>query len=200
VRIPLPIQFNTYHNSKFIYYYSSPKPPLPFTPSLEQLQRRSRSRDDAIEKHLRPKRVPLPPSLPPGDEDQVNAILKKRGVISKYAREQVSDSDLVRLRPGSWLNDEIINFYGALLLGRSEGACSSSSKEKENKGIVNGSGKKSKFLNVHYFSTFFWTKLEKEGYEKGRLAKWTKKVCVFLGFPMSSLTIDHFSLTSSQKT
>jgi len=34
-------------------------------------------------------------------------------------------------------------------------------------------------LSVHYFSTFFWTKLEKDGYEKGRLAKWTKKVDIF---------------------
>jgi len=34
-------------------------------------------------------------------------------------------------------------------------------------------------LKVHYFSTFFWTKLRDSGYEKGRIAKWTKKVDIF---------------------
>lgn len=94
--------------------------------------------------------------------------MNTRGVISKHAREQVSDTDISRLRPNQWLNDEIINFYGAMILTRAEGS-------KENP-AVNGvaSGKP---LNAHYFSTFFWSKLKGEGYEKARLAKWTKKVC-----------------------
>jgi sentrin-specific protease 1 len=89
--------------------------------------------------------------------------MKKRGVISKFAREQVSDKDLSRLLPSQWLNDELINFYGAMLLARSE-------KAKEN--AKNG---KSTLPDVHYFSTFFWQKLTTDGYEAGRLAKWTKK-------------------------
>ncbi|KAL0579803.1 hypothetical protein V5O48_002214 [Marasmius crinis-equi] len=148
---------------------AEPKPPLPFNPSLEQLRVRERTKDGEIEQRLRPKRAPLPKSLSPEDDAQVNGFFKKRGVISKFAREQVSDQDIVRLRPGSWLNDEIINFYGAMILGRSENC----QKEKENKG---GNGKP---LNAHYFSTFFWSKLEKEGYDKGRLAKWTKKMDLF---------------------
>ncbi|KAG7099478.1 hypothetical protein E1B28_001326 [Marasmius oreades] len=148
---------------------SGPKPPIPFHPSLEQLRIRERTKDGEIEQRLRPKRAPLPKSLSPEDEAQVNAFLKKRGAISKYAREQVSDQDIVRLRPASWLNDEIINFYGAMILGRSE----SYKDDKENKG---SSGKP---LDAYYFTTFFWTKLEKEGYERGRLAKWTKKVDIF---------------------
>jgi sentrin-specific protease 1 len=92
--------------------------------------------------------------------------------VSKFAREQVTDEDLSRLRPCRWLNDEIINFYGAMILARSD-EC------KENPGVngVNGvTSGKTKPLNIHYFSTFFWSKLKGEGYEKGRLAKWTKKV------------------------
>ncbi|KAF9270478.1 cysteine proteinase [Marasmius fiardii PR-910] len=146
-----------------------PKPPLPFHPSLEQLRIRERAKDGEIEERLRPKRAPLPKSLSPEEDAQVNAFLKKRGVISKYAREQVTDQDIVRLRPGSWLNDEIINFYGAMILGRSE----SCKGDKENKG---SSGKP---LDAWYFSSFFWSKLEKEGYDKGRLAKWTKKIDIF---------------------
>lgn len=75
--------------------------------------------------------------------------------------------------PGEWLNDEIINFYGAMILARSED-CQGNTLQ------VNCKGNTKKSLNVHYFSTFFWSKLSKEGYEQGRLAKWTKKVCIFI--------------------
>jgi len=103
--------------------------------------------------------------LPAEADGQVASILARRGVVSKYAREQVNDQDLARLKPSQWLNDEIVNFYGAMILGRSDDG-----KENTAQG-VNGK----KLLNVHYFSTFFWLKL-KEGYDKSRLAKWTKKV------------------------
>jgi sentrin-specific protease 1 len=135
---------------------------------------------------------PLPSDLPPEADAKVTELLNKRGVISKYAREQVTDQDIVRLKPNKWLNDEVINFYGALILGRSD-AC------KENP-VTNGkSGKQKKPLDVHYFSTFFWTKLEKEGYDKGRLAKWTKKVSI--RFQTSSfVTILFFRSTYSART
>ncbi|OSX67769.1 hypothetical protein POSPLADRAFT_1042981 [Postia placenta MAD-698-R-SB12] len=129
---------------------------------------RKRPRDEEIERRLRgPKLPPLPTVLPPEDDRQVDELLSKHGVISKIEREQVTDKDLMRLRPNKWLNDEIINFYGQLILTRSE-------EGKEN--FVKNSKKP---LDVHYFSTFFWSKLENEGYEKGRLAKWTKKVDIF---------------------
>lgn len=101
--------------------------------------------------------------------------MDKHGAIAKYAREAVEDKDLNRLRPGQWLNDEIINFYGAMILGRSEG----SKENMPNGTTVAGSGTtkgRGKPLNIHYFSSFFWSKLTSEGYDKGRLAKWTKKV------------------------
>ncbi|KAJ6604444.1 cysteine proteinase [Mycena vulgaris] len=148
---------------------NGPKPPQPLTPSINQLQFRYRAKDNELERRMRP--PPLPSDLPPDDEAKVTALLNKRGVISKYAREQVTDQDIVRLKPNKWLNDEVINFYGAMILGRSEAS-------KENP-VTNGKSKVKKPLDVHYFSTFFWTKLEKEGYEKGRLAKWTKKIDIF---------------------
>jgi len=100
------------------------------------------------------------------------------------------------LRPGQWLNDEVINFYGALLLCRSE-----SSKEnapKTNRDLTDGpiKGRRAP-LNAHYFSSFFWSKLTQDGYEKGRLGKWTKKVLVLSTDlpPMltSGIQIDVFS-------
>lgn len=104
-------------------------------------------------------------------------------MVAKHAREQVSDRDLSRLRPGQWLNDEIINFYGSMILSRSE-------ESRENPAITNGAVK-GKPLNAHYFSTFFWSKLKGEGYEKGRMAKWTKKVsnskCMFSSLLMAPI-------------
>jgi sentrin-specific protease 1 len=100
----------------------------------------------------------------------VSRLLKKRGVIAKVARLQVTDADLSRLKPGTWLNDEIVNFYGQLILERSEA-------NPRNKGMTNGArSKKNTILNVHYFNSFFFEKLSQEGYERARLAKWTKKV------------------------
>ncbi|CDO72453.1 hypothetical protein BN946_scf184977.g154 [Trametes cinnabarina] len=145
-----------------------PKPPKPFVPSLEQLRLAQRAKDEEIEQRLRPKRKPLPTSLPPEDEAEVDALFRKKGVISKIAREQVSHEDISRLRPCQWLNDEIINFYGQLILTRAE-----ESKENPPK---KGSKKP---LNAHYFSTFFWSKLKGQGYQKARMSKWTKKIDIF---------------------
>lgn len=143
-------------------------PPATFSPSLDKLRLDKLLKSQELEDRFRPTKTPLPASLPPDDDAAVDDLLRKRGVISKCVKEQVSDRDLVRLRPGQWLNDEIINFYGQMILSRSE--ASSSKENKENAGNP-------RCLNVHYFSTFFWAKLVSDGYEKGRLAKWTKKVC-----------------------
>ncbi|CAL1696467.1 unnamed protein product [Somion occarium] len=149
----------------------SPPPPKPFTPTLELLRVLHKAKDEEIEKRLHPV-IELPPSLPPEEEAEVDRLIRKRGVIAKCGREQVSDKDISRLLPNQWLNDEIINFYGQMILSRSEGS-------KENpavNGVVKG---RRKPLNVHYFNTFFWSKLKGEGYEKARLAKWTKKIDIF---------------------
>jgi sentrin-specific protease 1 len=133
------------------------------------LQLAARVKDEEIEQRLRPKSKSLPSSLPPEDDKKVDWLLNQRGIISKHAREQVTHQDLSRLTPGVWLNDEIINFYGSMILARSEAS-------KENPGANGVAPGKGKPLNAHYFSTFFWSKLKGEGYEKARLAKWTKKV------------------------
>lgn len=159
----------------------SRRKPLKFdTSALDILQRKWRDKDSLLEEDLKPKLPPLPKKLPPPDESSVSTLLEKRGTIAKYARESVDDKDIIRLRPGQWLNDEIINFYGAMLLGRSEA-------NKEN--IPNGPARRGKPLNVHYFSSFFWSKLTGEGYDKGRLAKWTKKVLLRQPFHNIHLTL-----------
>lgn len=162
-----------------------PKPPKPFLPSFDQLQVSKRAKDEKVEQRIRPKPKPLPSYLPPEDDAKVNVLFNKRGVVSKHGKEQVSDTDLSRLRPNQWLNDEIINFYGSMIQARSDG-----SKENPAKNGVGSA--KSAPLNVHFFSTFFWSKLKGQGYETGRMAKWTKKVGNRLNLPIViSLLILH---------
>jgi sentrin-specific protease 1 len=142
-----------------------PRPPPSFQPTLDQMKISQRRKDNDVEKRIQGVKITPPAQLPPDKDAQVDILLKKRGVIAKFAREQISDQDLCRLQPKQWLNDEIINFYGAMILARSENRKETCPKKAPG------------LLNIHYFSTFFWTKL-KEGYEKGRLAKWTKKVSI----------------------
>ncbi|TDL28824.1 cysteine proteinase [Rickenella mellea] len=146
--------------------FESPKPPKPFLPNIDQLKLSIRTRNEEIDRRLHPKRPSLPSALPPDAKAEADRFLQKQGIVSKLEKEQVTNRDLDRLRPGQWLNDELINFYGQMILSRSIEADAA----KEN-------GKT--YLNVHYFSTFFWPKLQ-TGYEKSRLAKWTKKVDIFL--------------------
>ncbi|KAH8835416.1 hypothetical protein DL96DRAFT_1702399 [Flagelloscypha sp. PMI_526] len=144
------------------------QPSKVWSPTSSQLDLLNRTRDEAVEARLRPKRPPLPSHLPPDDEKQVTALFQRRGVISKFARESVSHDDLARLKPGTWINDELINFYGAMIM--------SAGTSTGNENVQPNSPRP---LNVHYFSTFFWPKLTKDGYDKGRLAKWTKKIDLF---------------------
>jgi sentrin-specific protease 1 len=164
------------------------------------LEVRIRSKDAEIDKRLRAPK-PWPLSLPPKDEEIVNDFLTKSGVISKYEREQVAHSDIVKLRPGQWLNDEIINFYGALILGRSSDSKENTAKPNGVNGNAGDKGKRkmkepSHVLDAYYFSTFFWTKMLSEGYQKGRLAKWTKKVCSILTFTTFEPTVAQVDLFS----
>jgi sentrin-specific protease 1 len=136
-------------------------------PSIDQLRVLEITKNKEIERRLRG--PTLPTALPLEDDRRVDKILEKQGIVAKCAKEQVRDVDIKRLKPGEWLNDEIINFYGAMLQA-------SSNKTKENVQINNIADRKVKFLDLYYFSTFFWPKLVRDGYEKGRLARWTKKV------------------------
>ena len=123
--------------------------------------------------HSKTKPQALPARLPPDELMEVESFLRKTGVVSKARREQVAAKDLLRLRPGTWLDDEIINFYGQLIINRSEEADAAATDSEDS------DSSPTKLLKVHYFSTFFWPTLYDKGYEKGRIAKWTKYVDIF---------------------
>ncbi|XP_048857809.1 sentrin-specific protease 2 isoform X2 [Brienomyrus brachyistius] len=99
------------------------------------------------------------PRLTKEMQQDVSWALEQRDpnlVLSSAFKLRITQRDLATLQEGSWLNDEIINFYMNLLMCRSE---------QEN-------GRK-----VYAFSTFFFQKLHEGGHAAVR--RWTKAVDLF---------------------
>lgn len=86
----------------------------------------------------------------------VDSVFKlgQHGTLSEYKNATVEYKDIYKLRPETWLNDEIINFYFALLADRANHDPSMPA--------------------IHCFSTFFCSTLREQGYAKVR--RWTKRV------------------------
>ncbi|KAF8528061.1 cysteine proteinase [Hysterangium stoloniferum] len=152
-----------------------PRPPVL---SFETLRISERERDREIDRRIR-EATRLPTKLPPHIVQDIELMRAKCGVAATFGREAIKDIDMARLNPqgpDQWLNDEVINIYGAILLDRAE-------KYMANKKIlVNGAAKKRKgkapeFLNIHYFNTYLYPKVPK--YDVFRLNRWTKKVDIF---------------------
>lgn len=134
------------------------QPARPYSPGLDELNKLSDARKELLDARLRAKQPRLPDQLPEDERHEVEKYKKIKGTVASAGKEQVDNVHLQRLySPGGngWLNDEIINFYGQLIMDRAE---------------------KPKMPSVHYFSSFFWPKLTGDGYQKGRLNRWTKKV------------------------
>ncbi|CAF0797541.1 unnamed protein product [Didymodactylos carnosus] len=76
--------------------------------------------------------------------------------LGKIFDQTITRRDLKTLKGLTWLNDEVINYYLGMICGESGVNC---------------------YPRVHYFSTFFYEKLSKEGAEK--MTRWTRKVNIF---------------------
>ncbi|KAI3501692.1 hypothetical protein L1887_29651 [Cichorium endivia] len=85
-----------------------------------------------------------------------NSSRRKVLVTHENSNITVTGEVLQCLRPGAWLNDEVINVYLELL------------KERENK-------EPEKFLKCHFFNTFFYKKLVSGniGYDYKSVRRWT---------------------------
>ncbi|KAI9477063.1 hypothetical protein BDB00DRAFT_859657 [Zychaea mexicana] len=106
------------------------------------------------------------PSVKPLTDDEaalVENIMRNTSSreLAQLKTAIVQYSDIQKLRPGVWLNDEIINFYMELIADRSR---SEDAAEK-------------KLPSVHCYNTFFCSTLRDQGYAKVR--RWTKRVDVF---------------------
>lgn len=84
-------------------------------------------------------------------------------VLVKNFKIDMTKKDIRTLREGQWLNDEVINYYGELIMQRAK---------------ENNTG----YPNIHCFSTFFYPTLTKQGYQSVR--RWTKRAkvpCILVG-------------------
>lgn len=103
------------------------------------------------------------------DRDEVIKLLRGRPqdhsiVIDKFNID-ITVAKIVCLRNGTWLNDEVVNFYMAMLQDRDARLCA------ESKGTR---------LPSHYFNSFFLTKLMENGqYNYAQVKRWSKKFDVF---------------------
>ncbi|KAG0342450.1 SUMO1 sentrin specific peptidase 1 [Podila horticola] len=116
---------------------------------------------ERIERELSEELEPKQEQLMPLSKDEVKkvqtALSDGYGQVVEGFNVSIMKKDIHTLRPGEWLNDEVINFYGQLIMARN----------KESTALP----------KVHVFSTFFYKTLSESGYDKVR--RWTKKVNVF---------------------
>ncbi|XP_055814335.1 ubiquitin-like-specific protease ESD4 [Solanum dulcamara] len=97
------------------------------------------------------------------EQDEVSCALSKSNrrkvlVTHKSSNIDITGEILQCLRPGQWLNDEVINVYLELL------------KEREKR-------EPQKFLKCHFFNTFFYKKLisGRGGYNYQSVRRWTSQ-------------------------
>ncbi|KAJ7955108.1 ubiquitin-like-specific protease ESD4 [Quillaja saponaria] len=122
---------------------------------------------------LRPKKEPEPiqvqdiprePFIPLAKEDEAGVAkafsVNRRKVLVAHENSniEITGELLQCLRPGAWLNDEVINLYLELL------------KEREKR-------EPQKFLKCHFFNTFFYKKLVsgRNGYDFKSVRRWTSQ-------------------------
>ncbi|KTW30821.1 hypothetical protein T552_00532 [Pneumocystis carinii B80] len=129
--------------------------------SWKNLQKEKQKRDYEIQKlkDLSIKSLDKPPPLSKEILKKVEETLSsnslKNPLIVKF-NISITPHDIRTLRDKEWLNDEIINFYIALISERAK---------------TTPKGPK-----VYAFNTFFYTTLEKKGYQGVR--RWTKRAKV----------------------
>lgn len=118
-------------------------------------------------------------------QQQVDNLLSTRPtdtVVTMKFNIDISSRKLQCLQPRSWLNDEIINFYMAMLQEREDMLCGNDSQRKKS----------------HYFNSLFMGKLlEGQQYQYSRVKRWSKKVDVFscrrIFFPIN-ISNSHWTL------
>lgn len=134
--------------------------PPPIVPAEAKLSAARDARRKRLDTHGVLGRGPLPKALPPDADAVVSDIWDRRsGVVASMTGAQVEAHDMAKLRPGKWLNDEVINFYGQLLMQRSSQA------------------EASDCWRIHVFSSFFWQNLTTRGYAGVR--RWSRRVDIF---------------------
>lgn len=116
-------------------------------------------------------RPALPAALAPAQEAAVRTILNDPSWKISIPGAAASHHDVVKLRPGQWMNDETITFYMTMINQRSTQA------EQERAKAGYDRRRWDCFYRVHAFNSHFWAKLETSGYAS--VSRWTRKVNIF---------------------
>jgi hypothetical protein len=150
--------------------------PSPSKLGMDKLSLKSRDLDRRIDRKAIPARR-FRKKLEAEMDDYVTKAFKQTGVFSTMPGAEVAQKDITKLQPDVWLNDEVINFYMIMLNARSKAhqeALQNPAPGGKKKRLAKGDEP----LDVHCFTSFFYTKLcASTGYAGVR--RWTKKVDVF---------------------
>lgn len=108
--------------------------------------------------------------IPQEELNRLNQILKGPAthevIIDKYSID-MTRAKLVCLKPSTWLNDEVINFYMSML-------------QERDLALTEKAGGENNRKSSHYFSSFFIDRLTADRqYNFNNIKRWTKKFDVF---------------------
>ncbi|KNE65926.1 hypothetical protein AMAG_09889 [Allomyces macrogynus ATCC 38327] len=126
----------------------------------ERLMLRDREWDERINDLMRrdKARVPVPlTEAMEADVDRALAHPKDAIVVTLCDGATLMGADFMTLRDRAWLNDEIINAYGKLIMARAQSNAA--------------------LPKLHFFNSFFYPKIRDYGHKQ--VARWTKKFDLF---------------------
>ncbi|KAJ3276854.1 hypothetical protein HDV01_002909 [Terramyces sp. JEL0728] len=140
-------------------YYKRPKSAdleytVPSTPHFFRLKKEDQERQEKI------KKLNKKDNFPPLSKEALNEVARNSagsGLVVEAFKIDIKKEDLKTLSGRNWLNDQIINFYGELIMDRAK--------------------KDAKYPKIHIFNTFFYENLSTKGYSSVR--RWSKKFDVF---------------------
>lgn len=134
-----------------------------FTAEIERFKRELRLKSGQHEDLYSLTEIPVQrekiQALTEAENEIVDKLMRpgQVGSISQFKTAEVEYKDIYKLSPGTWLNDEIINFHFELLSDRAS--------------------KDDTLPSIHCFNTFFCSTLREQGYAK--VKRWTKRVDIF---------------------
>ncbi|WWC66956.1 uncharacterized protein I206_100863 [Kwoniella pini CBS 10737] len=120
---------------------------------LQKIHEEEEKKEKEIQKALKPQ---APTDLPVNQKQKVESYLKDPAFKARIAAAECEAASIRRLKDGVWLDDEIMNFYGALMVERA--------KLQDNR-------------KLHFFNSFFYQRISETGYSA--VKRWTKKVDIF---------------------
>ncbi|PWN29713.1 cysteine proteinase, partial [Jaminaea rosea] len=114
-----------------------------------------------------------PSALEAEQEAAVQRILSDGSWKISIPGATATNRDVSMLRPRQWMNDETITFYMTMINERSKKAAAERTAAK----TPADRKKWGAFYRVHCFNSYFWAKLDTEGYQS--VSRWTRRIDVF---------------------